>query len=135
MIGRNELAAARKVPIDEPLNAEMLASLDMPERALATLRREYAATRAGNSARRRDMGIWAAHFGDPQLALEALRAAIAEQGVQSVFLWLPQLAPVRRLPEFKTFARDFGYVAYWQEYGWPPVCRPLDEDTIDFECR
>ena len=23
-------------------------------------------------------------------------------------------------------------VAYWQEFGWPPFCRPLD--ALDFEC-
>ena len=33
--------------------------------------------------------------------------------------WLPQLAPMRQLPEFKTFMREIDMVVYWQEYGWP----------------
>ena len=42
------------------------------------------------------------------------------------YVWLPQLAPMRRLPEFKAYMREIGMVAYWQEYGWPDFCRPLD---------
>jgi len=34
--------------------------------------------------------------------------------------------------EFKAYLRDIGMVAYWQEYGWPAVCRPLG--AHDFEC-
>jgi hypothetical protein len=29
--------------------------------------------------------------------------------------------------------RDIGIVAYWEEYAWPPFCRPLD--AHDFECH
>jgi hypothetical protein len=39
---------------------------------------------------------------------------------------------MRRLPGFKTYMREIGMVAYWQEYGWPPFCRSLGEH--DFEC-
>jgi len=74
----------------------------------------------------------AGHFGDPVLALDALRAAVDEQGGQMVYAWLPQLAAMRRLPEFKAYARDIGLVAYWHQYGWPPGCRPLTGEG--FEC-
>ena len=46
------------------------------------LRHAYEATVAGNPNRRRDIGLWAGHFGDPVLALDAMRAAIDEQGGQ-----------------------------------------------------
>ena len=62
-----------------------------------------------------------------------MRAAVNEQGGQTAYLWLPQLAPMRRLPEFKEYMRDIGMVAYWQEYGWPTFCRQLD--VHDFECN
>ena len=41
-------------------------------------------------------------------------------------------AAMRRLPEFKTYLRKIGMVDYWQEYGWPDICRPLGDN--DFEC-
>ena len=132
LIGRNELAEARAIEMPDPLDAAMLASLDTRDEALAELRRAYADTVPGNPSLRRDIGVWAGHFGDPELALDAMRAAIDEQGGIAVFLWYPQLAPLRRLPEFKAYMRDIGMVAYWQEYGWPPLCRPLD--AHDFEC-
>ena len=132
LVGRKELAEARTIPIADPLNEKMLA-LDKPEQALAELRSAYAASVAGNPNLRRDIGLWAGHFGDPALAFEALRAAIDEQGSAMTYVWLPQLAPMRRLPEFKTYMRDIGMVAYWQEYGWPTFCRQGDGD--DFDCH
>jgi hypothetical protein len=49
-----------------------------------------------------------------------------------LYVWLPQLAPMRRLPEFKAYMHEIGMVAYWQEYGWPDICRPLEAGY--FEC-
>jgi tetratricopeptide (TPR) repeat protein len=132
LVGRGALGEARKLPVDEPLSTEMLARLDAPDDALALLRDALAGSAAGDPIRRRDIGLWAAHFGDEQMALEALRSAIDEQAGQMVYIWLPQVANVRRLPQFKAYLRDSGLVDYWQEYGWPPLCRPLPGD--DFEC-
>jgi len=44
----------------------------------------------------------------------------------------PQLAEMRRLPEFMAYLREIGMVDYWKEYGWPDICRPLGKD--DFQC-
>lgn len=132
LVGRNEVDGARAVPIDDPLNTAMLERLDTPEEALAELRRVHAAHGSGNPGRSRDIALWAAHFGDTALALEAMRAAIDEQGGQMVYVWLPQLAAMRQVPEFKAYLREIGMVAYWQEYGWPSSCRPLDGE--DFQC-
>jgi hypothetical protein len=132
LVGRQQLADARTVPIDDPFNASMLASLDTPEAALARARHAYAVAGTGNPNLLRDISLWAGHFGDPVLALDALRAAADEQGGQMVYAWLPQLAAMRQLPEFRAYARDIGLVAYWHQYGWPPGCQPLAEE--DFEC-
>jgi adenylate cyclase len=35
-------------------------------------------------------------------------------------------------PRVKANLVKYGFVAYWREKGWPPLCRPLGED--DFEC-
>jgi len=133
MLGRNQRAEAVAFGSGDPLDVAMLANLDNPEPALEQLRREYYATFDGNPARRRDIALWAGLFGDPALALEAMRAAVREQGGLMPYIWLPQLAPMRRLPEFKIFMRDIGMVAYWEKYDWPPFCHKIDEH--DFECR
>jgi TolB-like protein/DNA-binding winged helix-turn-helix (wHTH) protein len=135
-VGRNELEEARAIRDLDPINAAMIASLDAPQTALRELRSLYAATEPVNPNRWnawRDIGLWAGHFGDAALALDAMRSAVTEVGgAQMAYVWLPQLEEMRQLPEFKAFLREIGIVAYWQEYGWPDICRPVGND--DFKC-
>ncbi len=131
-IGRHELEEARKIPVDDPINATMIATLDAPETALRELHRLYAETALDNPNGQRDIGLWAGHIGDTTLALEAMRSAINEQGGQAAYLWLPQLRAMRQLPQFRAFLREVGIVDYWQTYGWPDICRARAGD--DFEC-
>jgi TolB-like protein/DNA-binding winged helix-turn-helix (wHTH) protein len=133
LVGHGELAAARALPLDDPFNAAMLASLDDRDNALAQVRQAYAAAGFGDPNHLRDIGLWAAHFGDAPLAFSAMRAAVDEQPSEMMYAWLPQLAPMRQLPEFKTYMREIGMVAYWEKYGWPPLCQPIDQH--DFECH
>jgi len=132
LVGHGELAKASGLPVDDALNRAMLDGLNAPAAALAELRRANDAIGAGSPIGRRDIGLWAGHFGDPELALDAMRASIDEQSAQMVYVWLPQLAEMRHLPEFKAYLREIGMVDYWKEYGWPEICRPLGRD--DFEC-
>jgi adenylate cyclase len=132
LVGHGDLAAARALPPEDPFNAAMLANLHDRDNALAQIRQAHAAAGFGNPNHLRDIGLWAAHFGDAPLAFRAMHASIDEQASEMMFVWLPQLAPMRRLPEFKAYMREIGMVAYWQEYGWPDICRPLEAG--DFEC-
>ncbi len=134
LVGRDELDQARAYPIGDPLNASMLESLNDPQQALAKLSHAYAyaASVPGDPNRLRDISLWSGYFGDPVLALDSMRAATDERAVLIAYAWLPQLADMRRLPEFKTLLRDIGMVTYWQEYGWGDFCRRLGEH--DFEC-
>lgn len=132
-VGRNELERARAIPAAGPINAAMIASLDNPQSALRELHRFYAdPVAAGPPLNRRDIASWAGHFGDPELAFAAMRSVVTEASGRTLYLWAPQLKEMRQLPEFKAFLRDIGIVAYWEEYGWPAICRPLEGD--DFEC-
>jgi hypothetical protein len=79
------------------------------------------------SLNRRDIVLWAGHFGDMALALDAMRSLVANASA-AVYLWLPQLRELRQSPEFKTLLR----VAHWDAYGWPAICRRLDAN--DFAC-
>jgi TolB-like protein/DNA-binding winged helix-turn-helix (wHTH) protein/Tfp pilus assembly protein PilF len=132
LIGHKDLAAARSTPIADTFNAAVLARLDSPAQALADLRRELEATGPDNPNRYYDIGLWAGHFGDPELAFKAMRAAADAGGGRMAYMWLPQLAAMRRLPAFETYMHDVGMVDYWESYGWPTFCRPLGQH--DFEC-
>ena len=138
LIGRNELAEARVIPLADPFNSQMLSYLDAPERALAELRQALSAHDLGAygpeyPTRYYDIGLWAAYFGDPALAFEAMRKLADTGGGRMAFVWMPQLASMRRLPEFKAYLREVGMVAYWQEFGWPPFCKQVG--ALDFECN
>jgi tetratricopeptide (TPR) repeat protein len=133
LVGRNELERARAISDSGPINAAVIASPEGPEAALRELRRLYAdRSVSAPPSRRRDIALWAAHFGDAPFALDAMRSAVTEQGGQAMYLWLPQFKQMRQLPEFKTLLREIGIVAYWQQYGWPTACRLVRDD--DFTC-
>ena len=133
LISRNDVAKARAISMADSLNAEMLERLDAPEEALAELRRAFAANGPDNPNHYVDIGLWAGYYGDPALAFQAMRLAADAGSGRMAFVWMPQLEPMRRLPAFKAYMRENGMVAYWQKYGWPPFCRPLDPH--DFECN
>ncbi len=134
LVARGDLAEAGVATIKDAFNAQMVAMLNAPRaEALATLGRAFETSADGNPNHRRDIALWAGHFGDPQLALTAMREVVNAQPAQMVYVWMPQLAPMRGLPEFRAYMREIGMVAYWQEYGWPDFCRQLDEQ--DLECH
>jgi tetratricopeptide (TPR) repeat protein len=131
-LGRGEIAAARA--LDPPgVSAVMRPLFDTPEAALRELRRLRTDPAFANPVSQKDIALWAAYLGDTSLALEAMRSTVERQGTQLLYAWYPVFAEARKLPEFKILLRDLGVVAYWNEYGWQAVCRPLGAD--DFECQ
>ena len=49
------------------------------------------------------------------------------------FTFFPDMRPFWGTPEFKAHMVELELPVYWQENGWPDMCRPLDAD--DFECE
>ena len=49
------------------------------------------------------------------------------------WLWQEENKAYRQSEYFKPMVRELGLLAYWQEKGYPPHCRPVGED--DFECN
>ena len=133
LIGRKDLDAARAMPIADTFNVAVLAMLDTPSQALVYLHRAFEDNGPDDPNRYYDIGLWAGHFGDTALAFKAMRAAADAGGGRMAYMWLPQLEPVRRLPEFKAYMREVGMVEYWETYGWPTFCRPLGQH--DFACE
>jgi TolB-like protein len=63
-------------------------------------------------------------MGRPERALEIALANPVVPDVDPGLLWLPEAAPLRRLPRFGELAAAIGLVEYWKQYGWPDDCRP-----------
>ena len=80
------------------------------------------------------LALWAAFFGDPELALQTLgeERNIERRLASAIALWRPIMRDVRRLPGFRELVREWGFVDYCQKYGWGDHCRPVSE--TDFEC-
>jgi TolB-like protein len=121
---------------NEPF-AAILANWDDPAAARDAVRSAYAVIDDSVAPLwrvlvRLQMGALAARFGDPDLALTAFEETHASSPEQIYAIWRPVYRDVRKLPRFKTFARDIGLVDYWREYGWADFCRPMGEN--DFEC-
>ena len=131
LVGRGYRDEAAASVINDPFNASMLARIGAPAEALDELRREFA-DRPGSPNHRRDIALWAGHFGAPQLALAAMRTVVNDQSAQMLYVWMPQLKQMRQLPDFRAYMRQIGIVAYWEKYGWPPFCHQLEHD---FECN
>jgi TolB-like protein len=108
-----------------------------PPTALAAVRKAYAALdtvpATARSLIRLTLGSAAARFGDPELALKAFEDSMQWSPEQLYLIWRPVFRDMRQLPRFKQFARDTGLVAYWREYGWPDLCRPVGEDDLTCE--
>lgn len=78
--------------------------------------------------------LFAAHFEDPDVGIDALRRALGHNRGMSVwqFVSMPLMRPIRAHDEFKALVREVGLDDYWREAGWSEHCRPLTGD--DFEC-
>jgi hypothetical protein len=117
-----------------PLLAAVREVFDDPEAARGLLRAGFDDPANQDPTRQLELAIYAGHYGDPELAVAALRRSYLEMGgTIFIVLWHPDLAAARRTASFKDLVRDIGLVDYWRESGdWGDFCRPTGED--DFEC-
>jgi len=106
--------------------------LDSPEEGLAELRLFYSEDSNLSENDITNISLWAAYFGDPEFAMDAMEKGIRINATGVFKIWLPVMREVRQLPQFKEFVRELGLVDYWNRFGWPDLCRPVGDD--DFEC-
>jgi len=106
--------------------------IDSQEKGLEVLHRIYANDIALIFADLGEISVWASYFGNPDFALDALEKGNAINAGNMETAWVPVMYKVRQLPRFKELVREIGLVDYWNEFGWPDICRPLDNG--DFEC-
>jgi TolB-like protein/DNA-binding winged helix-turn-helix (wHTH) protein/Tfp pilus assembly protein PilF len=132
-LSSGEVRSPTELPLDAgDIDRAAMEHFYEPERALQALRILYADERYADQIARRRLAVWAAYFGDPELALWAMKDSVTASTLNAFLLWFPLFSQVRQQPGFKNLMRDLGFVAYWRAYGWPKYCQPSGGD--DFEC-
>lgn len=113
--------------------AEVYEVFDRPSTALGLLQDAFDDPAYQDSTRLSILGLYAAHFGDPALALAAMRRAfIDKRGMAPHMIWFPVLSEARTTVGFKGLVRDMGLYDCWRISGrWGDFVRPSGSD--DFE--
>jgi TolB-like protein len=121
------------LPDDESITRSMRTRLDSPEEARKELRRFDVDPDYDTPIGRTVITVWAAYFGDYELALKQFQDVSQDRAVAIFLVWRPIQKGMRLLPAFKDLLRDFKLVDYWQSTGnWGDFCRPVGDG--DFEC-
>jgi len=106
--------------------------LESPEDGLSELHRFY------NDKDYQDVGIytsiayWAAYFGDFDLSMDSIEKAVSMRPGNINNYWYPLFSKVRQMPQFKKLVREIGLIDFWNQFGWPDLCKPTDDG--DFVC-
>jgi tetratricopeptide (TPR) repeat protein len=104
--------------------------LDSPKEGLLELHRLFNENDNLTNSNLADISIWAAYFDDPEFAMDATERAYSLTAMRLWVVWYPLMKEVRQLPRFKEFVREIGLVDYWNEFGWPDICRQLDNGNF-----
>ena len=139
---RQALVARAEIPRPEAMDRsqtyDALGLLDDPAAALRRLRQLLNDPKVqSNIMAYIGYPVWAAYFGDRQLALQG-RELISRQGFSfetyARDMWSPVFRAMRSEPRFKQLLRDMGVVDYWRATAdWGDYCKPVGAD--DFECH
>jgi TolB-like protein/Tfp pilus assembly protein PilF len=133
LLGTGDISSPSALPLQaDEIDQAAAEHFDTPERALQQLHVLYADARYADWFSRRRLAMWAAYFGDSELALNAMNDAATATPLHLFLLWFPLFSEVRQQAGFRDLMREHGIVAHWRTYGWPKYCRPLGGD--DFEC-
>ena len=80
------------------------------------------------------MPLYLFRLDEPAQGLTVLRERQMGDSIDSMnWIWTRQGAPIRALPEFADFMRDFRLPELWDKYGPPDVCKKNNKG--DYVCE
>jgi hypothetical protein len=131
-LGTKDVVSRDEIIFPGPIHDAAKEHVDSPEEGLAVLHQFY--SNEGNLSENdiTNISVWAAYFGDPKFAMDAMEKGIRINATGLFKIWLPVMHEVRQLPRFKEFAKEIGLVDYWNKFSWPDICHPVGDD--DFVC-
>jgi TolB-like protein len=116
------------------LDAALADKLNDKAAALDLIRKAFADPAYQDATRMFFLLRYADHFGDKDLALEALDRMRQLNFVSFYNLWLPYETGLRADPRFKQILRAMKLADYFRASGnWGDFCKPVGKD--DFECH
>lgn len=133
-VGRNDHDYLAKAVIKLPDYAlkDVLKHYDAPALALAELQRLHDDIEHVIPGKLLQSAMFAAYFGQQDMALDFLRIGLRENWLRLYLLWMPVFDEMRTTDAFKQFLLESGIVDFWQAAGWPRVCSPQGNE--DFNC-
>jgi hypothetical protein len=110
----------------------MLAALASPEQRPSAIEAVARAEQARDIARKYLFGAWV-YLGETDRALAtALQLLHDPSSLDVEFLFARETRALRAHPRFGELVRSIGLPRYWDQFGWPEVCRREGEDIV---CR
>ena len=75
-----------------------------------------------------------AFSGNAEYLIDSLLALFSKNNWGNVEeIWLPAMAPIRQYPQFSELLELINLPGYWDQVGWPDVCRRVDAGRIECE--
>ena len=131
-LGTKDILSPDDIIYSNPIFNLAKKNLDSPKEGLSELHRFYSRDDI-NFWDLNFISMWAAYFGDPEFAINAMEKGVKVNTAGMSFSWWPVMKEVRELPRFKEFVRETGLINYWNRFGWPDLCHPVGDS--DFECE
>jgi len=131
-LGSGQAVTSKDILISSPIHDAAKEHLESPKEGLAELRQFYSNTDNLDPGSITSIAFWAAYFGDPEFAMDALEKVVNTDAGAINNYWCPLMKQVRQLPRFNKLVKKIGLVDYWEQLGWPDMCHKLDNG--DFEC-
>ena len=69
-------------------------------------------------------------LGQTDRLFAAVIPAVREQRIRIENFWFPELSAVRKDPRFPRLLEQAGLIEYWNEYGWPDLCKPVGDGIV-----
>jgi TolB-like protein/class 3 adenylate cyclase len=129
-LGTKNVVSCDEIIFPDPIHDAAKEYLDSPKEGLAELHRLYSSDSNLSENEITNTSVWAAYFGDPEFAMDAMEKGIRLSSTGLLKIWYPVMHEVRQLPRFKEFAKETGLVDYWNKFGWPDLCRPVGDDFV-----